>query len=121
MRPVPHRAANYGGERWSGVIENEEQALMALKVRKAVFPAAGLGTRSLPATKAQPKEMLPFIDKPGIPYGAEEAAHSGCDQIIMVTRRGKSTIEDHFADAGRQAGVPQSDGGVRPQAQRSWR
>jgi len=67
-----------------------------MKVRKAVFPAAGLGTRFLPATKAQPKEMLPLIDKPIIQYGVEEAMQSGCDQIIMVTGRGKSAIEDHF-------------------------
>ncbi|MGA9564608.1 MAG: UTP--glucose-1-phosphate uridylyltransferase GalU [Candidatus Korobacteraceae bacterium] len=69
---------------------------MVKKVRKAVFPAAGLGTRFLPATKAQPKEMLPLIDKPIIQYGVEEAMASGCDQIIMVTGRGKSAIEDHF-------------------------
>ena len=69
---------------------------MAKKVRKAVFPVAGLGTRFLPATKAQPKEMLPLIDKPIIQYGVEEAIASGCDQIIMVTGRGKSAIEDHF-------------------------
>lgn len=69
---------------------------MAKKVRKAVFPAAGLGTRFLPATKAMPKEMLPLIDKPIIQYGVEEAMLSGCDQIIMVTGRGKSAIEDHF-------------------------
>jgi UTP--glucose-1-phosphate uridylyltransferase len=66
------------------------------KVRKAVFPAAGLGTRFLPATKAMPKEMLPVVDKPIIQYGVEEALHSGCDQIILVTGRGKSAIEDHF-------------------------
>ena len=69
---------------------------MTMRVRKAVFPAAGLGTRFLPATKAQPKEMLPLIDKPIIQYGVEEAMQSGCDQIIMVTGRGKSAIEDHF-------------------------
>jgi len=69
---------------------------MAKKVRKVVFPVAGLGTRFLPATKAQPKEMLPLIDKPIIQYGVEEAMASGCDQIIMVTGRGKSAIEDHF-------------------------
>ena len=69
---------------------------MAMKVRKAVFPAAGLGTRFLPATKAQPKEMLPLVDKPIIQYGVEEAMAAGCDQIIMVTGRGKSAIEDHF-------------------------
>ncbi|MGA9354912.1 MAG: UTP--glucose-1-phosphate uridylyltransferase GalU [Terriglobales bacterium] len=65
-------------------------------VRKAVFPAAGLGTRFLPATKAQPKEMLPLVDKPIIQYGVEEAATAGCDQIIIITGRGKSAIEDHF-------------------------
>ena len=67
-----------------------------MKVRKAVFPAAGLGTRFLPATKAQPKEMLPLVDKPIIQYGVEEAMAAGCDQIIMVTGRGKQAIEDHF-------------------------
>ena len=67
-----------------------------MTVRKAVFPAAGLGTRFLPATKAQPKEMLPLVDKPIIQYGVEEAIASGCDQIIMVTGRGKTAIEDHF-------------------------
>src|ERR1700690_4235175 len=65
-------------------------------VRKAIFPAAGLGTRFLPATKAQPKEMLPLVDKPIIQYGVEEALHSGIRNIIMVTGRGKSAIEDHF-------------------------
>jgi UTP--glucose-1-phosphate uridylyltransferase len=66
------------------------------KICKAVFPAAGLGTRFLPATKAQPKEMLPLVDKPIIQYGVEEALAAGCNQIIMVTGRGKSAIEDHF-------------------------
>jgi len=65
-------------------------------VRKAVFPAAGLGTRFLPATKAQPKEMLPLVDKPIIQYGVEEAVASGLDDIILVTGRGKNAIEDHF-------------------------
>jgi len=65
-------------------------------VRKAVFPAAGLGTRFLPATKAQPKEMLPLVDKPIIQYGVEEALAAGCNQIIIITGRGKSAIEDHF-------------------------
>jgi UTP--glucose-1-phosphate uridylyltransferase len=69
---------------------------MIPKVRKAVFPAAGLGTRFLPATKAQPKEMLPVVDKPLIQYGVEEAMHSGIQNIIIVTGRGKSSIEDHF-------------------------
>lgn len=71
-------------------------AVMIPKVRKAVFPAAGLGTRFLPATKAQPKEMLPIVDKPLIQYGVEEALHSGIQNIIIVTGRGKSSIEDHF-------------------------
>ena len=65
-------------------------------MRKAVFPAAGLGTRFLPATKAQPKEMLPLVDKPIIQYGVEEAVASGVDNIILVTGRGKNAIEDHF-------------------------
>src|SRR5215813_6725440 len=67
-----------------------------MKLRKAVFPAAGLGTRFLPATKAQPKEMLPLVDKPIIQYGVEEAMASGCDQIIIITGRGKQSIEAHF-------------------------
>src|SRR4029077_17768162 len=65
-------------------------------VRKAVFPAAGLGTRFLPATKAQPKEVAPFVHKPIIQYGVEEAVASGVDNIILVTGRGKNAIEDHF-------------------------
>ncbi len=69
---------------------------MSLKVRKAVFPAAGLGTRFLPATKAQPKEMLPLVDKPLIQYGVEEAVRSGIRQIVIITGRGKTAIEDHF-------------------------
>ncbi len=69
---------------------------MRMRLRKAVFPAAGLGTRFLPATKAQPKEMLPLVDKPIIQYGVEEAIASGFDQIIIITGRGKSAIEDHF-------------------------
>jgi UTP--glucose-1-phosphate uridylyltransferase len=69
---------------------------MKPKVRKAVFPAAGFGTRFLPATKAIPKEMLSLVDKPIIQYGIEEAIAAGCEQIIIVTARGKSAIEDHF-------------------------
>ncbi|MBI4442491.1 MAG: UTP--glucose-1-phosphate uridylyltransferase GalU [Acidobacteria bacterium] len=69
---------------------------MSHKVRKAVFPAAGLGTRFLPATKAQPKEMLPLVDKPIIQYVVEEALHSGIENIILITGRGKNAIEDHF-------------------------
>src|SRR6202140_3739098 len=66
------------------------------RVRKAVLPAAGLGTRFLPATKAQPKEMLPVVDKPLIQYVVEECVASGIDNIIIVTGRGKNAIEDHF-------------------------
>ncbi|MEA2174146.1 MAG: UTP--glucose-phosphate uridylyltransferase [Blastocatellia bacterium] len=69
---------------------------MRQRVRKAVFPAAGLGTRFLPATKASPKEMLPLVDKPLIQYVVEEAVASGIESIIIVTGRGKSAIEDHF-------------------------
>ena len=71
-------------------------ARMSATIRKAVFPAAGLGTRFLPATKAQPKEMLVLVDKPVIQYGVEEAVQSGVTNIIIVTGRGKNAIEDHF-------------------------
>ena len=67
-----------------------------MKVRKAVIPAAGLGTRFLPATKSQPKEMLPVVDKPAIQYVVEEAVRAGLDDILIITGRGKRTIEDHF-------------------------
>ena len=69
---------------------------MKLKVRKAVFPVAGLGTRFLPATKAMPKELLPIIDKPLIQYAAEEAIAAGLDTLIFITGRNKRAIEDHF-------------------------
>jgi UTP--glucose-1-phosphate uridylyltransferase len=69
---------------------------MSPRVRKGVFPAAGLGTRFLPATKAQPKEMLPLVDKPTIQYVVEEAVASGLSEIILVTGRNKRAIEDHF-------------------------
>ncbi len=68
----------------------------AMQIRKAVFPAAGLGTRFLPATKAQPKEMLPLVDKPLIQYGIEEAVAAGIQNVTIVTGRGKNAIEDHF-------------------------
>ncbi|MGH2658516.1 MAG: UTP--glucose-1-phosphate uridylyltransferase GalU [Actinomycetota bacterium] len=67
-----------------------------MKVRKAVIPAAGLGTRFLPATKAQPKEMLPIVDKPAIQYVVEEAVRAGVSDILIITGRGKRSIEDHF-------------------------
>ncbi|MBP1608585.1 MAG: UDP-glucose pyrophosphorylase [Acidobacteria bacterium] len=66
------------------------------KIQRAVFPAAGLGTRFLPATKAQPKEMLPLVDKPIIQYSVEEAVASGLKDLIIITGRGKNAIEDHF-------------------------
>jgi UTP--glucose-1-phosphate uridylyltransferase len=66
---------------------------MTIKIRKAVFPSAGLGTRFLPATKAQPKEMLPLVDKPIIQYGVEEAMASGCDQIIIITGRASRPLK----------------------------
>ena len=67
-----------------------------MRVRKAVFPAAGWGTRFLPATKAQPKEMLPLVDKPVIQYAVEEAVEAGIEQVIIVTSSQKRAIEDHF-------------------------
>lgn len=67
-----------------------------MKIRKAVIPAAGLGTRILPATKAQPKEMLPIVDKPAIQYIVEEAVRAGIESILIVTGRNKKSIEDHF-------------------------
>ena len=70
-----------------------------MKVRKAIIPAAGLGTRFLPVTKSMPKEMLPIIDKPVIHYVVEEAADSGIDDILIITGRGKRAIEDYFDDA----------------------
>ena len=69
---------------------------MKQKIRKAVFPAAGLGTRFLPATKASPKEMLPLVDKPLIQYGVEEVVASGIESILIITGRDKAAIEDHF-------------------------
>src|SRR5215471_1879332 len=69
---------------------------MIQKIRKAVIPAAGLGTRFLPATKAIPKEMLCLVDKPLIQYGVEEAVAAGCTEIILISSRGKASMEDHF-------------------------
>ena len=67
-----------------------------MKIKKAIIPAAGLGTRVLPATKAIPKEMFPIVDKPAIQYIVEEAAKSGIEDILIITSRGKSEMEDHF-------------------------
>ena len=66
------------------------------KIRKAVIPAAGMGTRVLPATKSMPKEMFPIVDKPAIQYIVEEAVNSGIEEILIITNRGKGIIEDHF-------------------------
>ena len=70
-----------------------------MKVKKAVIPAAGLGTRVLPASKVMPKEMLPIVDKPAIQYIVEEAVKSGITDILIITSRGKSLVEDHFDNA----------------------
>src|SRR3989304_1588445 len=67
-----------------------------MKIRKAIIPVAGLGTRFLPATKAQPKEMLTLVDKPVIQYAVEESLASGLDEVIMITGRAKRALEDHF-------------------------
>src|SRR5438105_7689387 len=72
---------------------------MHAKLRKAVFPVAGLGSRFLPATKASPKEMLPIVDKPLIQYAVEEAVAAGITEMIFITGRGKRAIEDHFDKA----------------------
>ena len=88
------------------------------KVRKAVIPAAGLGTRVLPATKVMPKEMLPIVDKPAIQYIVEEAAAAGIEDILIITNRGKGLLEDHFDRAPelerRLAGDPAKEAIFRP-------
>ena len=83
-------------------------------IRVAVFPAAGLGTRFLPATKAQPKEMLPLVDRPLIQYVVEEARDAGIERIVIVTGRGKNAIEDHFDTAPRARG---DAGGARARSE----
>ena len=83
---------------------------MSSAVRKAVFPVAGLGTRFLPATKAVPKEMLPVVDKPLIQYAIEEAAAAGVEDFILVTGRGKASIEDHFDRSPELEGVLEARG-----------
>ena len=87
------------------------------KVRKAVIPAAGLGTRVLPATKAMPKEMLPIVDKPAIQYIVEEAAAAGIQDILIITNRGKGLLEDHFDRApeleARLSGSPEKEAALR--------
>ena len=83
---------------------------MSVRIRKAVFPAAGLGTRFLPATKAVPKEMLPIVDKPTLQYGVEEAMNSGLTDIILVTNPGKAAMEDHFAESADLVAFLESKG-----------
>src|SRR3979409_671115 len=75
---------------------DKEEHVSEKPVRKAVIPAAGLGTRFLPASKSQPKEMLPVVDKPSIQYVVEEAVAAGITDILVITGRGKRAIEDHF-------------------------
>ena len=82
------------------------------KIRKAVIPAAGLGTRFLPATKAQPKEMMPIVDKPAIQYIIEEAIQSGIEEILIITGRNKRAIEDHFDRADGTGNDPKAQGKV---------
>ncbi len=81
-----------------------------MKIRKAVIPAAGWGTRLLPATKAQPKEMLPIIDKPTIQYVVEEAVHSGVEEILIISNYGKRAIENHFTRSPRLEDVLKNKG-----------
>src|SRR3546814_192332 len=77
-------------------VRHTSRKSMKKKIKKAIFPVGGLGTRFLPATKAMPKEMLPVVDKPLIQYAVEEAAAAGIEEFIFVTGRGKDAIEDHF-------------------------
>ena len=91
------------------------------KIRKAVVPAAGLGTRVLPATKAMPKEMLPIVDKPAIQYIVEEAVAAGIEEILIITGRGKGIMEDHFGGRALHRGpgghlfsAPKRDKGAGP-------
>jgi len=83
---------------------------VSVRIRKAVFPAAGLGTRFLPATKAIPKEMLPLVDKPTLQYGVEEAMDSGLTDIILVTNPGKAAMQDHFAESAELVSFLESKG-----------
>ena len=92
-------------------------ARMEPTIRKVVFPAAGLGTRFLPATKVLPKEMLVLVDKPVIQYGVEEAVHSGLDEIVLVTSRGKGVMEDHFDVAFELETVLERRGKTEPLAE----
>src|SRR5262245_60536716 len=94
--PCLRKSQLYHGHHNPDRRRSRQERLMTSSIRKAVFPAAGLGTRFLPATKAQPKEMLPLVDKPLIQYVIEEAVRSGIESITIVTGRGKNAIEDHF-------------------------
>ena len=88
-----------------------------MRIRKAVLPVAGLGTRFLPATKAQPKEMLPIVDKPLVQYGVEEVAASGIPMVVFVTGRGKQAIADH-ADLVKIGGAHGADRAIHEPADR---
>src|SRR5207248_7544335 len=92
LLPVGHSSLGARAERGSRVHGKEAQ----MRVRKAVIPAAGLGTRFLPASKVVPKEMLPVVDRPVIQYVVEEAVAAGIEQIIIVTAQSKRALEDHF-------------------------
>ena len=91
-----------------------------MKIRKAVFPVAGLGTRVLPATKAMPKEMLTIVDKPLIQYVVDEAKEAGIEHFIFVTGRNKGVIEDHF-DRMFELDATLAARGTRRPSRRSWR
>ena len=102
--------------RHAGPTDEEPQVTDARRTRvtKAVIPAAGLGTRFLPATKSTPKEMLPVVDKPAIQLVVEEAAASGLRDVLMVTGRSKRALEDHFDVAPELERVPRAEGRHRP-------
>src|SRR6187549_955989 len=102
-----------GPDRRPALRETADVSTPRSAVRKAVIPAAGLGTRFLPATKAQPKEMLPVVDKPAIQYVVEEAVRCGIDDILIITHRGKRAIEDHFDRVGELEAVLRSKGDRR--------
>lgn len=90
---------------------------MGFQISKAVIPAAGLGTRFLPATKAMPKEMLPVVDKPAIQYVVEEAVDAGLTDVLMITGRNKNALENHFDHVSEARGDPPQEGRPREAAE----
>ncbi len=92
------------------ILNADNLSNMAIKVTKAVIPAAGLGTRFLPATKAMPKEMLPVVDKPAIQYVVEEAVDAGLHDVLLVTGRNKNALENHFDRATELEATPAEEG-----------